>query len=356
MKYVVFLSLLLFACSEKKPTPPPPPIPVKTIDVVKKEAPLYIDAIGHVEPMISVNIVSRVKGELTGVYFKEGETVKKGDLLFTVDPRDYQTSLDKAKAGLEQNLASLRFAQEKVTRYTNLTKEEYFSQIDFDQFKTDTETLQAAAKQNKADIDYAELQLSYCWIYSPLDGRTGILQIDQGNMLKEDESQTLVTVNQMAPIYTTLSIPEKELPRLWQYKSEGKFEVRASYGDFTHYFTGYLEMVDNTVDMKTGMVKLRAVFANTHEELWPGQFVRTRVILTVLKDSIVIPYAAIDMTSKGIYVYVVKKDKTVEMRAVKLGQREEEEVIILEGLSEGETIVTEGLFNLYPGAAIEVKS
>lgn len=356
--FLLIFTLLLFSFSScsKKQTPAPHAFPVNAAKVIKKDAPLYIDTIGHVEPIITVKIKSRVKGQITGVYFKEGDVVKKGDLLFSIDPLLFQANLDKNKAILLENLASLKIAEEKVRRYTVLTKEEYFSQLDFDQLKSDAERLSAVIKENQADIDSAEINLDYCWIYSPLNGRTGILKIDLGNWVKDDESQTLVTVNQMSPIYVTFSIPENELARLQKFRPKGEVKVRVSFDSLAKdYVEGDLEMLDNTVDEKTGMIALRATFANKTEELWPGQFVRTRLILTISKDALIIPYQAIDITTTGTFVFVVKEDKTVEMRSVKLGQREDEDVIVLEGLKEGETVVTEGLLNLYPGALVNIK-
>jgi membrane fusion protein, multidrug efflux system len=353
-KALILCVLLLFSC-EKKSSTQAPEIPVKVTSVIKKDAPLYVDTIGHVEPIITVNIVSRVRGELTGVYFKEGDWIKKGDLLFTIDPRDHQATLDKANAVKEETLARLKFAEEKLVRYSGLTKEEYFSQIDYDQFKTDAATLSATVKENQADIDYAAINLDYCWLYSPLEGRTGILQITLGNMLKDDESQTLVTVNQMKPIYVTFSVPERELPHIRKYHTQKPLETRVSFESLSQNFiTGSLEMLDNEVDTKTGMVKLRATFTNDKEELWPGQFVRTRLILTIAKDSLLIPTQAVDITVNGKFVYVLKEDGTVDMRPVTLGQQQDDNIIVLNGLKEGETIVTEGLFNLFPGAKVKI--
>ncbi len=356
-KLKIFFALILLcsSCSKEKPEAPSP-IPVKVQKVEPRDAPIFIDTIGHVDPVVKVEITSRVKGELTGVYFKQGDFVSKGDLLFTIDPRPFQATLDRAKASLEQNLASLKFAEEKVMRYASLTKEEYFSQIDFDQFQTDVETFSALVKQNQADVDQASVNLEYTWIYSPLDGRTGILKLDQGNLVRDDERQILISVNQITPIFVTFAVPERDLPNIQEYQKEGKLQTLVAFEDFSEKsFCGCLEIIDNMVEQQTGMVKLRALFANKNEDLWPGQFVKTRLILTTLKNSIVIPNQAVDITTTGTFVYVVKDDKTVEQRKVKTGQREMNDIIILDGLKAGETIVTEGLINLYPGASVVVR-
>jgi len=358
MKFPLLLIILLLAsCAKEKTVPPPPPSPIHAATVEVKDVPLFLDTIGHVEPMATVNINSRVKGQIVGVYFKEGDFVKKGDLLFAIDPRIFQANLDKAKATLLQNIATAEIAQEKVTRYTSLTKDEYFSQLDYDQLKSNVDQLNAVIKQNQADIDLAAINLDYCWIYSPIDGRSGILQIQEGNWVKDDESQTLVVVSQISPIYVTFSIPENALHQVKEYCQQSLLQTRASFNDLAkNYFQGELEMVDNMVDQNTGMVKLRSTFPNKQEELWPGQFVRTRLILTTRPKSVIIPYQAVSITTTGTYVFIVKEDRTIEMRAVKLGQREDENVIVLDGLQGGETIATDGLVNLYPGVTVSIKN
>jgi multidrug efflux system membrane fusion protein len=350
-----FLVLTLISCHPKqKAAPPPPAYPVKVVTAEKKDAPIFIEALGHVDSLTTINLRSRIEGELVGVHFKQGQEVKKNDLLFTIDPRPYEAALKEAKGALEQNLANLALSEEKVKRYRLLAKDEYYSQMDYETLQSDFASSSALVVQSQAQVDTALINLNYCWIYAPIDGMTGILQVDFGNLVSQD-GQTLTTLNQMDPIYVTFSIPEIDLPKV-QNRNVACTKVLAAYEDFTSQtFEGTLFMLDNTVDNKTGMIKLRALFTNNERKLWPGQFIRTRLILNILKDAVVIPYTAIQLTLSGPVVFVVKPDNTVDQRPVKLGQREDSNVIILSGLSSGDTIVTEGQINLFQGARIAIR-
>lgn len=350
---ILLLLLLLSAC-HKKPAPPPTlAYPVTTGVAVQKEAPIYIEALGHVESITAINIKSRIEGELTGVYFTQGQEVKKNDLLFTIDPRPYQATLKEAQATLDQNLANLALAAEKVKRYRTLAKDEFYSQIDYETLQANYASTAALVEQNRAQVDSALINLNYCWIYAPIDGMMGLLQVDLGNLVANN-GDALSSLNQMAPIYVTFSIPEFQLPRILKNGRDKELKVLAAYEDFTtdENFEGKLFMLNNSVDQKTGMITLRAIFPNDKRQMWPGQFVRTRLILHTIPDAVIIPYTAIQLTQTGPVVFVVKSDKTVEMRNVKLGQREDENIIITDGIKPGEPIVIEGQLNLYSGAKI----
>lgn len=355
MKQWLLILLVLSACHKKAAAPPTPSYAVKVGVAVQKEAPIFIEALGHVDSITSISVKSRIEGELTGVYFTQGQEVKKNDLLFTIDPRPYQADLKEAQALLEQNLANLALASEKVKRYRTLAKDEYYSQIDYETLQANYAATSALVEQNRAQVDSALINLNYCWIYAPIDGMMGILQVDFGNLVANDGS-TLSTLNQMAPIYVTFSIPEFQLHRVQKYFTKGSLKVLAAYEDFTdEVFEGKLFMVDNSVDPSTGMITLRALFDNTKRELWPGQFIRTRLILYTISDAVIVPYTALQLTQTGPVMFVVKEDKTVEQRPVTLGQREDDNVIITKGVKAGETIVTEGQLNLFTGAKVDIK-
>jgi multidrug efflux system membrane fusion protein len=352
---LVIVLLICTACHKKVAAPVTPSYPVRIGEAVQKEAPIYIEALGHVDSITAINIKSRIEGELTGVYFTQGQEIKKGDLLFTIDPRPYQAALKEAQATLDQNLANLALASEKVKRYRTLAKDEYYSQIDYETLQANFAATSAIVEQNRAQVDSALINLNYCWIYAPIDGMMGILQVDFGNLVANDGS-TLTTLNQMAPIYVTFSVPEFQLPMIQKYNGKGNLKVLAAYEDFTQdIFEGKLFMLDNSVDSKTGMITLRAQFENKARELWPGQFIRTRLILYTVPDAVIIPYTAIQITQNGPVIFAVKEDGTVEQRAVKLGQREDENVIVLQGLKANETIVTEGQLNLFDGAKVDIQ-
>jgi multidrug efflux system membrane fusion protein len=356
MKKLFIIFLLFAACHKKQISPPTPSYPVKAGIAEQKEAPIFIEALGHVDSITAINIKSRIEGELTGVYFTQGQEVKKNDLLFTIDPRPYQAALKEAQATLDQNLANLSLAQEKVKRYRTLAKDEYYSQIDYETLQANFASTAALVEQNRAQVDSALINLNYCWIYAPIDGMTGLLQVDYGNLVANDGS-TLTTLNQMAPIYVTFSIPEFQLPRVQKHQGNGPLKVLAAYEDFSdENFEGKLFMVDNSVDPNTGMITLRAIFENTKRELWPGQFIRTRLILTTLKEAVSIPYTALQLTQAGPVVFVIRDNQTVEQRAVTLGQREDDNIVILKGLKAGEKIVIEGQLNLFSGAKVDIKA
>ncbi len=356
MKKWLSIGLILFAaCHKKEVAQPPPTYPVKTSVAVQKEAFVFIEALGHVDSITAINIKSRIEGELTGVYFTQGQEVKEGALLFTIDPRPYQAALKEAQATLDQNLANLALASEKVKRYRTLANDEYYSQIDYETLQANYAATAALVEQNRAQVDSALINLNYCWIYAPIAGMMGILQVDFGNLVANDGT-TLTTLNQMAPIYVTFSVPEFQLPQIQRYSKQGSLKVLVAYEDFTQEaFEGTLLMFDNTVDINTGMIALRGLFENKKRELWPGQFVRTRLILHTVPDAVVIPYTALQMTQKGPVIFAVKEDQTVEERPVALGQREDSNIVILKGLKAGEIFVTEGQLNLYSGAKVEAK-
>lgn len=352
------ITLILFfaSCHHKKVETKTISYPVQIGVAEAKDTPLYIEALGHVDSMNSIDIYSRIEGELTGVFFNQGEEVRKGDLLFTIDPLPYQAKLKEAQGMLEQAQANLSLSTEKVKRYRTLTQDEFYSQIDFETLQSTMAANQAQVATYQAQVDAAKINLDYCWIYSPIDAMTGILKIDYGNFICSGCQNRLVTLNQMSPIFVTFSVPEFQLHHIHQAKRNGELRVLASFEDFkpNETFEGALYMIDNTVDPKTGMIKLRAVFENQKKELWPGQFVRNRIILTTLKNAIVIPFSAVQMTQTNPIVFVVNPDMTVIQKTVKLGARQDDMVVVLDGVKAGENLVIEGQMNLNTGTKVFV--
>lgn len=346
--------LLGAGCHEKKQPPPTPSFPVQVAQAVQKEIPLFIEALGHVESMTSIDIRSRIEGELTGVYFKQGQEVKQGDLLFTIDPKPYEADLKTAQGALEQALANLSLAEEKVKRYRMLVKDEYYSQIDYETLQADMAANTALVEENQGRVDAAKINLDYCWIYAPINGMTGILQVDFGNLIGNDQSTPLITLKQMSPIFVTFSVPEFQLPKIQKADRNKTLKVIAAYENFTSdsIFQGSLYMIDNSVDDQTGMIKLRAIFDNQDRALWPGQFIRNRLILDTISHAVMVPYTAIQMTQSGPVIFVVKDNMTVDQRSVKLGQRMDDQIAILQGIQAGETIVIEGQINLFQQAKV----
>ena len=356
--WLAILFFLLVGCHAKQEVHRAPPVyPIKMAPVTVKEAPVFIEALGHVESIISINLLSRIEGELTGIFFEQGQEVKSGDLLFTIDPRPYQASLKLAQATLDQNRANLSLAEETMKRYKILAQDEYYSQLNYETLQTNVAADLALVQQSEANVDSALINLNYCWIYAPINGVIGILDIDYGNLIANDGTSALAVLNQIAPIYVTFNVPETYLRevQLWRKKSEKPLKVLAAFQNFNkESFKGELAIIDNQVDVNTGLIKFRSVHANEDRALWPGQFIRARLILHTIPDAIVIPYSAVQLTQTGPVIFVVKEDSTVVQQPVTLGQRQDDEVIVLKGLQPTDTIVTEGQLNLHTGAKVFV--
>ena len=361
-KIFIFFLLILSAvlnlgCSKKQVTKKEIAYPVQIATSQKKDSPIFSDNIGHVESITSVDIRSRIEGQLMDVHFSEGDYVKKGDLLFTIDPRPYKANLDKAIGLLDESVANLYIAKDRFIRNKDLIKDEYISQLDFETLTADVAKNEALVKQNQANVDNAELNLEYCYIYSPFKGKTGILQIDKGNMIYPNSNKQIITLNQIAPIYVTFYLPEKELPRIQKYNKICPLKLKVAFEDLDlDSIDGTLHMIDNEVDAETGMIKLRGIFNNLDKDLWPGKFVKTRLIITTEKDAIVIPFKAVVLTSKGPTVFVIKEDNKAELRNVKLGQREQNNIIILSGIKDNEKVVVDGQLNLKAGSKVNIKT
>lgn len=350
------LLLFLASCShQKSEVMPSHSFPVQLTKVEKKEVPIYLEALGHVDPIVSVELRSRIEGYLTGVYFTQGQEVKQDDLLFTIDPKPYEAALKQAIGVLEQTSANVSLALEKVKRYQSLVQEEFYSQIDYETLQSNFAAETARVTQAEAEVESAQINLDYCWIYAPIQGMMSLLDVDFGNLVGNDQAQKLATLNQISPIYVTFSLPEIHLPQIQKYQKQNNLQTVVAFENFEgECFEGELKILNNQVDPDTGMIKLRAVFANENKELWPGQFVRTRVILYRDKEALLIPYTAVQMTASGPVAFVATDTMTVERRSLVLGQRQGELVIVLDGLKAEETIVSEGQLNLTPGAHIYV--
>lgn len=357
MRTMMIASLFLIGCqNQQNGNVQEIRYPVRVTVAKVEPAPLFIETLGHVESIDKIEVRSRISGELTGIFFTQGQQVKKGDLLFTIDSRPYEAALQIAKGALEQSLAKQSISQEKVKRYKTLTDMNYYSQINYETLQSDFAEAQGLVQENKGRVDQATINLDYCWIYAPIDGLTGIQQIDLGNLVSAEGATPLVTLNQISPIYVTLSIPEAKLYQVQRcYCKNDPIPIWAAYENFKEeVFEGKLFMIDNTVDEKTGMIKIRALFENEQKALWPGQFVRTRIILSTMNNAVLIPYTAVQLTEKGPIAFVVQDKEKVEQRSLKLGQREEEMVIVLEGIKGSETVVIEGQLNLFQGAKVEI--
>ncbi len=364
--FFLALSVFLSACSDgpaaEQPKGKPkerPPVPVTVAQVLSKDILVQTTAVGNVEAYSTVAVKSRVGGELVGVHFQEGQEVREGDLLFTIDKAPYEVALKEARARLERDQALARKAQDDVRRNMPLAEKDFVSRQTYEQFKSAAEAAEAQVKADRAAVENLELQLSYCTIRSPISGRTGSLLIQRGNLVKgNDENKSLITIHQIQPIYVTFAVPEKYLGDINRAMRETKLDVRVDVSRnslHTEPLTGKVTFVNNTVDVSTGTIRLKASFPNKDRRLWPGQIVHIVLTLGVQPNAVVAPSEAIQTGQSGQYAFVVSKEGTAEMRAVLLSRNTNGEAVIEKGLAPGETVVTNGQILLTPGARVSIK-
>lgn len=353
---VALAAAVLAACGgAKQQARVQPAVPVTVGTVEQRTMPVSFRAIGHVEPISTVAVKARIGGEIQTVGFTEGQMVRAGQTLFAIDPRQYEAALRQAEAQLTKDKALLAKADADVKRYAQLVKQDFVTKQDYDQVVATAESLQASLASDQANVDNAKLQVAYCTITSPVEGRAGSLNVKAGNLIGANADKQLVTINQIRPIFASFSVPAQYLPSLLN-KPAGSIRVTATIPDSpAPEASGTLSFVDNNVDESTGTVLLKATFPNDQETLWPGQFVNVNVVLGEEPGRIVAPAPAVQTGQQGQYVFVVKTDDTVELRPVKVNRIDETNAVIDQGLSVGERVVTDGQLRLVPGARIEVK-
>lgn len=377
-------SCVATGCTGKSATPPrkTEAVPVVVAAVSQRTVPVDIRVIGNVEAYATIAVKSQVGGELTEVHFREGDFVRHGDVLFTIDRRLLEAQVKQAEAtlardkaqtsladaNLARDVAQEKYARDQAARYRNLFQKGVISRESFDQYQTGSDVQMEAVHADRASLESSraalaadeaalrniQVQLSYTEIRSPIDGRTGNLMIKQGNVVKANDVD-LVTINQLQPIYVTLTVPEARLPDIKRYMAQGKVQVLANPPDSEDVETGNLSFIDNAVDATTGAIKLKGTFENAARKLWPGQFVRATVRLGVARDALLVPTEAVQSGQEGQFIFVVKQDMTVDARPVVVGSRIDKEQIIDQGLHPGETVVTEGQLRLAPGVRVQIQ-
>jgi membrane fusion protein, multidrug efflux system len=319
-------------------------VPVVAAKVEQKDVPIYLDGLGTVQAFNTVTVHARVDGELVKVLFTEGQDVKTGDLLAEIDPHPYQAVLDQAKA-------QAALDQVTLNRQTDLRARNVVAAQDYD-------TAVANAQKSKAAADAAQVNLDYCSIKSPIDGRIGIRQVDVGNVVHAADQNGIVVITQLRPISVIFTLPEQTLQDVTnQGGAQGGLKVSAfDRGNTTLLGDGTLAVIDNQIDQATGTIKLKATFPNDDLKLWPGKFVNARLILTTKKGATVIPASVVQRGPQGTYAYVIKPDKTAEMRSIKVAQTENNQTVVDDGLKPGEDVVVDGQYKLQPGAHVELTS
>jgi multidrug efflux system membrane fusion protein len=371
--------------AESKSGPRVLPVPVAVATAEQKSMPVQIQAIGSVEAYTVVSVKSQVGGELVKVHFKEGQDVKKGDLLFTIDRRPFEAALAQAQATLAQHQAQVRQAEANLARdqaqlenarveeerYKKLVGGGFVAREQYDQFLTAYKTAEATLEADKAAVataralvradeslvEAAQLNLAYTEIRSPVDGRTGSLMLHEGNVVRSGgtSDSTLLVINQIQPIYVSFTVPQQQLSAIKTYMQAGTLGVEALPAGETRPERGVVTFVDNAIDPATGTVRLKASFPNTEKRLWPGQFANVTLTLTVDPQAIVVPSQAVQTGAQGPYVFVVKPDSTVENRRVVVARTQGSDTVISSGLQPGEQVVTDGQPRLTSGAKVEIR-
>jgi multidrug efflux system membrane fusion protein len=358
-------------------------VPVTVATASHKNVPVEVQVIGNVEAYSTISVKAQVTGQLIAAHFKEGDFVKKGDLLYEIDPRPLEAVLNQAQANLTRDEAALgqaqailardtaqnRFAESQAKRYEQLFEQKIIARDQMEQTRANAdataqamqadratiESVKANINASRATVENAKVQLGFTKIFSPITGRTGNVTVKAGNVVTANNLE-LMTINQVEPIYVTFSVPEAQLSAVKKYMAIGKLPVRARPQDEGgDEEVGTLSFIDNAVDMTTGTIRLKGTFPNGDHKLWPGQFVRVTLRLTTQRDATTVPNEAVQTGQNGSFVYVVKQDRTVESRPVTVGARVDQDVVIEQGVQVGETIVTEGQLRLAPGSRVAVR-
>jgi multidrug efflux system membrane fusion protein len=365
---VLIMPMLCLACSGSEAVQSAPAasgrggqqgaaVPVTTAAAVQKPMPIGISVIGSAEPFSTVSVRSQITGELTSVTFREGDDVRKGQVLFTLDRRPLEAALQQAEAILARDLAQSANARAQAARYEDLANRGIATREQVDQTRSAAAALDATIGADRAAVENAKIQLQYATIVSPLSGRTGALMVHAGNLVRANDTAPLVVINQVTPINVTFAIPEARLAEVKRYMAQGSLTVEAQPpNDPGVASIGRIGFVDNQVDPTTGTIRLKGTFPNENRRLWPGQFVNVAVTLTTDPTALVVPTTAVQSGQQGQYVFIVKPDQSVELRNVTVARAEGAETVIKQGVAAGETVVTDGQLRLVPGIRVSVKS
>lgn len=333
----------------------PPAVPVTVAMVAQETVPVRLQAIGNVEAYLTVAVKARVDGQIVTVNFREGQAVRKREVLFRIDPRPYEATLRQAEANALRDRAARDQARSQERRYQELLAKNFVSKEAYAQIRTNAETAEATAKASQAALENARLNLEYCTIRSPIDGYVGKVLLQAGNLVKANDVNALVVINQVKPIYVNFAVPEQYLPEIRKYNAQAPLPVDVVPTDpAAPRVTGRLAFIDNAVDPSTGTIRLRAQFDNDGAILWPGQFVNLSLQLYEQPDAIVIPARAVQNGPDGQYVYVINDDLVAEVRRIKVQRTDADRTIVAAGLAKGERVVTRGQLRLGPKTRVQI--
>jgi multidrug efflux system membrane fusion protein len=332
-------------------------VPVTTAPVVQKSVPLSVQGIGTVIAASTVVVRAQVTGELTSVNFIEGDEVQEGQVIVTIDKRPLEAALQQAQAALDRDVAQAANARSQAARYRDLSQRGIATKEQVDQIVANAAALDATVELDKANVENAKVQLQYATIRAPIAGKTGLLQVHPGNLVRATDTTPIVTINKITPVYVSFSVPEAMLPDLKRYMAKGKLAVTAlPPNDEAAPATGLINFIDNAVDPTTGQIKVKGTFPNTDRRLWPGQYVNVNVTLSTEPNAIVVPSLAVQTGQQGTYVFVVKPDQTVDLRPVTVERTSGDQSVIKTGVTAGETVVTDGQLRLNPGTRVSIKN
>lgn len=349
------LVLIVSGCGKEKARQMPP-VAVSAAPVTVQAQPLSLNMVGLVEPIETVTVRPQAGGVITMVHFREGQDVRAGQPLFTIDPRPYQAALHAALAQLARDSSQAVYTGMQAQRYADLSEKDFVTREQYEQARTQAEMLKSALKVDQAAVEQARLNLDYTEVSAPISGRTGAILVKRGNVVRANEA-ALVVINQMHPIRVSFAIPGTELPRVQKWAARGTLAVRvnASRNGDDEHLSGTLAFLDNAVDAGTGTVTLKAEFANEEGRLWPGQFVDTELVLTVEPEALTVPVGAVVTGQQGTFVYVITAENKAERRPVQVSRTIDSVIVIESGLAAGEMVVTDGQVKLVPGARVMVK-
>jgi multidrug efflux system membrane fusion protein len=353
--FAVIFAVVLVACSGKKPPPPEAAVPVDTAKVIKKTVPDLIDAPGSVEPIDTVAVKSLVDGQLLEAHVKDGDEVKKGELLFKIDARPAQATLAQVQAALAKDVAARDLAKAQLDRYEPVATKGFISADQMQQYRTAYAAAAASVKVDQANVEATKLTLGYTDIFAPIDGRAGRILVQAGNLVKANDTQPLLTINRISPIYVNFSIPGLYVDRVRNAQRTGTLPVFASGDGIDGRIDGQMSFIDNAVDPATNTVKLRASFPNADERLWPGEFVNITLTLGTDTNALVVPDAAVKAGPNGTYVFLIKPDSTAEQRNVKVTRSVNGESMISAGVAENDEVVTDGQSRLVNGTKVKTR-
>lgn len=355
MLAIIGVAALFCGCSNDAPKKALPPIRVEVGEVVQKNTPLYIETFGNVYETSLVQIRPQAQGILLKAEVKQGEFIEEGALLYEIDPRPYQAALDQAKATLLKDEANLEIAKVTVKRNEDLLKKDYISKLTFEQYQANVKAAEGQVEADKAAVETAKINLSYTKIYAPISGKVSLYNVYPGNLVVVNDPNALIEIRQITPVDIRFTLSQRDFEELQKNSALGDldFQVFLPF-DETKMFSGKVYFYDNHLDLQTGTILMKGHIANEDHILWPGEYVRVRVIIKILDNAVLAPFSSIQIGQKGNYVYVVQADKTVKVADVVTGQKTDSMVVVKSGLKPGDKVVTNGQVNLREGAKITI--